>query len=155
VLRGRVPAKIDDKGRLKVPASFRQLIHDKHGSDIYVTSLDGQSVLLYPMPVWVEIENQFATTPASALHPAVQKFMKITSFYGSATEMDSQGRVLIQSYLRDSAQMTGDVDVIGAQSYLEVWNHDRCLSSVHGNPLTDDDKRALAEIVSAGKAQRT
>ncbi len=149
-----MPAKIDDKGRLKVPASFRQLIHDKHGSEIYVTSQDGQSVLLYPMPVWVEMENQLAS-PSSSLHPAVQRFMKITSFYGSASEMDSQGRVLIQSYLRDSAQMTGDVDVIGKQSYLEVWNHDRCLSSVHSDPLTDDDRRALAEIVSAGKGQRT
>ncbi len=144
VLRGNAPAKIDDKGRLKVPTAFRQLIQDKHGSELYVTSLDGHSVLLYPMPVWLEIEGQVAKAPQQ--HPAVKKFKKHTSFYGAPAEMDTQGRVLIQPILRESAQMTGDVDVLGQQAFLEVWNHDRFLASLHGDPFTDDDARALAEF---------
>jgi MraZ protein len=143
VLRGNAPAKIDDKGRLKVPAAFRQLIHDTHGSELYVTSLDGHSVLLYPMPVWVELETRVAKAPQQ--HPSVKKFKKTTSFYGATAEMDGQGRVLIQPLLRESAQMTGDVDVLGQQTYLEVWNHDRFLASLHGDPFDDDDARALAE----------
>jgi MraZ protein len=144
VLRGNAPAKIDDKGRLKVPTAFRQLIHDKHGSDLYITSVEGTSVLIYPMPVWLEIESLIAKAPQQ--HPSVKKFLKHTSFYGATAEMDPQGRVLIHPLLRESAQMVGEVDVLGQQNYLEVWNHDRFLASLHGDPFTDEDARALAEF---------
>lgn len=144
MLRGNSPAKIDDKGRLKVPNAFRALIQEKHGRGLYVTSLEGTSVLIYPMPVWLEIEGQIAKAPQS--HPAVRKFKKHTSFYGAEAEMDTQGRVVIHPLLRERAQMNGDVDVLGQQSFLEVWNHDRFLASLHGDPFTDDDARALAEF---------
>jgi MraZ protein len=144
VLRGNAPAKIDDKGRLKVPTAFRALIHEKHGDELYVTSLQGTSVLIYPLPVWLEIEEQLAKAPQS--HPAVKKFKKHTSYYGAVAEMDSQGRVSIQPLLRDSAQMTGDVAVLGQQTYLEVWNNDKFRADLHGDPFTDDDGRALAEF---------
>lgn len=144
MLRGNAPAKIDDKGRLKVPTAFRQLVHDKHGSDLYVTSVEGTSVLIYPMPVWLEVEGLIAKAPQQ--HPAIKKFLKHTSFYGAQAEMDSQGRVLIHPLLRESAQMVGEVDVLGQQTYLEVWNHDRFLASLHRDPFTDEDARALAEF---------
>jgi MraZ protein len=144
VLRGNSPAKIDDKGRLKVPTAFRDLIHEKHGSSFYVTSVEGTSVLIYPMPVWLDLESLVAKAPQQ--HPSIRKFKKHTSFYGAPAEMDSQGRVLIHPLLRDAAQMVGDVDVLGQQTYLEVWNHDRFLASLHGDPFTDDDARALAEF---------
>jgi len=144
VLRGNAPAKIDDKGRLKVPTAFRQLIHDKHGSDLYITSLEGASVLIYPMPAWLEIESLIGKAPQQ--HPSVKKFLKHTSFYGAAADMDTQGRVLIHPLLRESAQMVGEVDVLGQQTHLEVWNHDRFLASLHRDPFTDEDARALAEF---------
>lgn len=144
MLRGNAPAKIDDKGRLKVPTAFRALIHEKHGDELYVTSLDGNSVLIYPMPVWIALETQLAEK--SQAHPSIKKFKKHTSFYGATADMDSQGRVSIQPLLRDSAQMAGEVDVLGQLTYLEVWNHDRFLASLHGDPFTDDDARALADL---------
>lgn len=144
MLRGNAPAKIDDRGRLKVPASFRAVIQEKHGSELYVTSLSGESVRIYPMAVWVEMERRLAQMPST--HPARMKFLARVNFYGQVGELDVQGRVLIQPRLRDSAQMTGDVDVLGQQNYLEVWNHDRFTAKLARDPFTDDDAKALADF---------
>jgi MraZ protein len=144
VLRGNAPAKIDDKGRLKVPNAFRTAIQEAHGRALFVTSLTGESVRVYPMPVWLEIEQKLAQMPST--HPARSKFLDRVNFYGQESELDPQGRVLIQPHLRESAQMVGEVDVLGQQNFLEVWNHERFLVRLVREAFTDDDARALAEF---------
>lgn len=144
MLRGNYSAKIDDKGRLKVPTAFRALMQDQHGSNLYVTSLSGESVRVYPMPVWLDIEAKLARVPST--HPARVKFFDRVNYFGQASEFDVQGRVLIHARLRDSAGMSGEVDVFGQYNYLEVWNHDRFLAKLQREPFTDDDARALAEF---------
>jgi len=144
VLRGNSPAKIDDKGRLKVPNGFRAVIQKDHGSELFVTSLTGQSVRIYPMPVWVEIEARIAKMPST--HPARQRYLDRVNFYGQPAELDPQGRVLIQPRLRESALMTGEGDVLGQQNYLEVWNHERFVTRLLNEPFTDDDARALSDF---------
>jgi len=144
VLRGNAPAKIDDRGRLKVPSAFRAVIQQEHGRDLFVTSLTGESVRIYPMPVWLEIEGRIAQMPST--HPARMKLLDRVNFYGQVTELDPQGRVLIQPRLRDSAQMSGEVDVLGQQNFLEVWNHDRFIAKLTRDPFTDEDAKALSEF---------
>ncbi len=144
VLRGNAPAKIDDRGRLKVPSAFRAVIQQEHGRDLFVTSLSGESVRIYPMAVWLEIEGRIAQMPST--HPARMKFLDRVNFFGQVSELDPQGRVLIQQRLRDSAQMTGEVDVLGQQNFLEVWNHERFIARLAGDPFTNDDARALADF---------
>jgi MraZ protein len=144
VLRGNAPAKIDDRGRLKIPSAFRAEIQRDHGRDLFVTSLTGDSVRIYPMPVWLEIEQRIAQMPST--HPARTKLLDRVNFYGQVGELDTQGRVLIQPRLRDSAQMTGEVDVLGLQNFLEVWNHERFIAKLTRDPFTDTDAKALAEF---------
>jgi MraZ protein len=144
VLRGNYSARIDDKGRLKVPTAFRALIQEQHGSNLYVTSLSGESVRVYPMPVWLDIEAKLARVPST--HPARAKFFDRVNYFGQTAEFDVQGRVLIHPRLRDAAGMVGEVDVFGQYNYLEVWNHDRFLAKLQREPFTDDDARALAEF---------
>jgi MraZ protein len=144
VLRGNSPAKIDDKGRLKVPNGFRAVIQKDHGAELFVTSLTGQSVRIYPMPVWVDIESRLAKMPST--HPARQRFLDRVNFYGQVAELDPQGRVLIQPRLRESALMNGEVDVLGQQNYLEVWNHERFITRLIAEPFTDDDAKALSDF---------
>lgn len=144
VLRGNAPAKIDDKGRLKVPNGFRALIQEAHGRDLFLTSLSGDSVRIYPMPVWQGIEQKLAAMPST--HPARLRFLDRVNYYGQVTDIDVQGRVLIPSRLRDSAGMQGEVDVFGQYDYLEVWNHERFLSKLQREPFTDDDARALSQF---------
>jgi MraZ protein len=144
VLRGSYPAKIDDKGRLKIPNAFRALVEDQHGAGLYLTSLSGDSVRIYPMNEWLAVESRVARMPSA--HPARLKFLDRVNYYGQVGEFDVQGRVLIPGRLRDAAGMTGDVDVLGQMTYLEVWNHDRLLAKLNREPFTDDDARALAEF---------
>jgi MraZ protein len=144
VLRGNAPAKIDDRGRLKMPAGFRSVIQQEHGRELFVTSLTGDSVRIYPMPVWLDVENRLAKMPST--HPARMKFLDRVNFYGQLAELDPQGRVLIQPRLRESAQMTGEVDVLGIHNFVEVWNHERFLARLKGEPFTDADARALADF---------
>jgi MraZ protein len=144
VLRGNSPAKIDDRGRLKIPNGFRSFIEDEHGRDLFVTSVHGDSVRVYPMPVWAAIEKKLAAIPSS--HPARLKFLDRVNFFGQVTEIDSQGRVVIPSRLRDAATMVGEVDVLGQIDYLEVWNHERFLAKLQRDPFTDADAQALSDL---------
>ena len=144
MFRGNAPARIDDKGRLKVPNGFRSLLEAKFGRDLFLTSLTGESVRIYPMPVWLETEEKLGKMPST--HPARLRFLDRVNYYGQAGELDTQGRTLIPVRLRESATMTGDVDVLGYYNYLEVWNHDRLVAKLQREPYTDDDARALSEF---------
>ena len=143
MLRGNHAAKIDDKGRLKIPNAFRALIEQQHGSEVFVTSLTGEYVRIFPMAVWLALEEKLARVPST--HPARLKFFDRVNFYGQTSEIDSQGRVVIHPRLRDSAGMSGEVDVFGQYDYLEVWNHERFTAKLQREPYTDDDARALSE----------
>ena len=144
MLRGNHAAKIDDKGRLKIPNAFRSLIEGQHGAELFVTSLTGESVRIYPMPVWLALEERLARVPST--HPARLKFFDRVNYYGQTAEFDAQGRVVIHGRLRESAGMSGEVDVFGQYDYLEVWSHERFLAKLQRDPYTDDDARALAEF---------
>lgn len=142
MLRGNYTARIDDKGRLKIPTAFRALVEGQHGAELFVTSLTGESVRIYPMPVWMALEEKLARVPSTL--PARLRFFDRVNYYGQGAEFDSQGRVLIHPRLRDSAGMSGEVDVFGQYDYLEVWNHERFTAKLQREPYTDDDARALS-----------
>jgi MraZ protein len=144
VFRGNAPARIDDKGRLKVPTAFRSLLESKYGRELFVTSLTGEYVRLYPMPIWLELEQKLNEIPSA--HPAKLRYLDRVNYFGQIAELDAQGRVIIPVRLRDAATMAGDVDVLGKISYLDVWNHDRFLTNLQRQPYTDDDARALSEF---------
>ena len=144
MLRGNAPARIDDKGRLKVPNAFRTLVERTHGSELFITSLTGENVRIYPMPVWLEIEQKLGEMPST--HPSRLRFLDRVNYFGQAGELDTQGRVIIPPRLREAATMSGDVDVLGQYNYLDVWNHDRFLSRLQRDPFTDEDARALSEF---------
>jgi MraZ protein len=144
VLRGNHTAKIDDKGRLKIPNAFRALIEKQHGTELFVTSLTGEYVRIYPMPVWLAHEEKLARMPST--HPARVKYFDRVNYYGQIAQIDGQGRVVIHARLRDSAGMSGDVDVLGQYDTLDVWNHERFLAKLQRDAYADDDARALAEF---------
>jgi len=111
---------------------------------VFLTSLSGEDVRIYPMPVWTNIEEKLGKMPST--HPSRLRFLDRVNYYGQAAELDAQGRVLIPARLRETATMNGDVDVLGQYDYLNVWNHDRFLTKLQREPYTDDDARALSEF---------
>ena len=135
-LRGNCPAKVDEKGRLKVPAVFLEELKE-YGTQFYITSITGESARIYPMKVWSEMEDKLAKQPSS--NQAKRKFLLRTSYFGQTVELDGQGRLLLPAVLRETAQMKGEVDVFGSLDYLEVMNHTRVLDDLKNQPFTDED----------------
>ena len=144
MLRGNAPATIDEKGRLKIPSAFRAHIDESWGSDFYVTSLSGESVLIYPLPVWQEIEERLAKLPS--LNPTKKKFLDRTNYFGQVTASDKSGRILIPPLLRESAQMTGEVAVLGYLDHLDVWNQKRFLGRIKEHEFTEEDHETLSKL---------
>ena len=139
-LRGNCPAKVDEKGRLKVPAVFLEGLKE-YGTQFYITSTTGEDARIYPLSVWSEIEDRLAALPTQ--HSGKRKFLLRTSYYGQQVEVDGQGRVLLPTVLREAAQTKGDVEVLGKLDYLEVMNHTRAIDKIKNDPYTDADDEAL------------
>lgn len=157
-LRGNAPATVDEKGRLKLPSTFKAdldvLARSKATDEVrgesresarhYLTSLDGQSARLYPMPVWEEIEARLAALPST--NPAKRRFLEVTSYYGCEVEPDQQGRFVIPGILRESAQLTGEVAILGQLDHLAIWNRAHFETRLNKEPLSAEDLSQLAEL---------
>ena len=143
MLRGNYPARVDEKGRVKIPAAFLEALRE-YGNKFYVTSENGDYVRVYPMKIWNEIEEKLARL--SSHNRTKQKFLTRTNYYGQLVDLDGQGRILVPPILRESAQMRGDVDVLGNLNYLQIWNHTRFLDNLKASPITDDDEKTLDEL---------
>ena len=145
MLRGNHLARIDDKGRLKVPNGFRTFIESQYGLELFVTSVTGECALLYPMAVWLEIERKISAVPST--NPSKQRFLDRVNFFGQVVAMDKQGRVVLPQILRETAAMTGEVSVLGKQNHLAVWNQHRLKERLFKKePFTEDDGKALSEF---------
>ena len=144
VLRGNSPARVDAQGRLKIPTLHRKVLEEEYGPEVFVTSVTGESVLIYPMSEWEKIEAKLLEAPK--LRPEKIKFLRNTSYYGQVARIDKQGRVVIQSHLREAASIDGDVAVIGYLGHLEVWNHNKFVLQLESDPYTREDAIALAEL---------
>ena len=139
-LRGTATTRIDDKGRLKLPAMHRSVIEARYGPLLWITSFDrGQSVRVYPMPVWEEIELRLKDL--GSLNRTRTRFLALANEFGQQVELDTQGRVVINQRLRQQAQISGDVVAIGQIDHLEVWNQE--VRDAHVEYPTDEDWQVL------------
>jgi MraZ protein len=144
MLRGNCPAKIDAKGRIKIPNSFRRYIEDKYGREFFVTSLSGEFVRVYPMPEWLEVEKKIAAAPS--IDPAITRFTNMVNYYGQAAAMDDQGRLLIHPVVRHASGIDGLVAVLGHQVYLDIWGKEKFESLLKSQPITDEHRAVLARL---------
>jgi len=144
MFRGNHPTRVDEKGRLKVPADFKRLIDEKYGTQFYITSLDGKVAQVYPFEEWQRIEEKLARL--SNFNPTKKKFLDRTNYYGQLVEIDGQGRVLIPALLRETARIQGEVAVVGNLTYLEVQSIEAYKKDIEENPFTQDDEKTLDEL---------
>ena len=143
--RGSAPARLDEKGRLKVPNLFRQQIEEAFGRDLFVTSLHGRDFLLYPMPVWRALEERLAELPA--IHRARNKFLERVNYYGQDAALDAQGRVLIPQILRDSANLPADVVVTGNIDRLVVSDRGALAKKLATEDFGPEDYDELSKLL--------
>ena len=144
MFRGNHPTRVDEKGRLKVPAEFKRVIDEKYAQKFYITSQDGVIAQVYPFEEWERIEQKLAAL--STFNATKKKFLTRTNYYGQVVEMDGQGRLLIPQILRESAQIRGEVAVLGNLTYLEVRNMEALDKEIKEQAFTDEDIKTLDEL---------
>ncbi len=152
VLIGSYTAKFDASGRIKIPEKFREAIETNYGRDLFITSLHDDSVNIYPLSVWLDMTGM-ASDGAFHLRPDIRKFMLRVNRNGARYELDSKGRVLINQSLRERAQLSEEVEIIGLSNHLEVWNRSVLDGILEARPLSDEDFENIARIIPRGNKE--
>ena len=144
MFRGNHPTRVDEKGRLKIPAEHKRVIDEKYGTQFYITSLDGKVAQIYPFEEWEQIEQKLAGL--STFNPTKKKFLSRVNYWGQQVEMDGQGRLLMPQLLRESAQIKGEVAVTGQLTYLVVRNLEQYRREIEEDKFTPEDEKTLDEL---------
>ncbi|HTV82882.1 MAG TPA: hypothetical protein VME18_09555 [Acidobacteriaceae bacterium] len=142
MFRGNHPARVDEKGRLKLPAEFKRQIDEQYGVQFYITSRDGKEAEIHPLPEWEKFEEKLAQVPS--FNAAKKKLLKWLNYFGQQAEMDGQGRVLLPQILRERAKLAGDVIVYGSETHLKVANREDYEREMQEAPMTDADAKDLS-----------
>jgi len=151
-LIGNYSAKIDKSGRIKIPEKFRAAIEEEYGRDVFITSLTDEAVQIYPVAVWLELTG-VAREGALHLRPDVRRFLLRVNRKGARHEIDPKGRVLLTAALRGAARLQDEVEVIGFNNHLEVWNRELLDQKLEAKPLTDEDFENISELIPRGKSE--
>ena len=144
MFRGNHPTRVDEKGRLKVPAEFKRVLDEKYGQQFYITSFDGKVAQVYPFEEWERIEQKLARL--STFDPTKKKFLSKVNYWGQVVEMDGQGRLLMPQLLRESAQIKGEVAVTGNLTYLVIRNLEQYRREIEEDKFTPEDEKTLDEL---------
>jgi MraZ protein len=144
MLRGNALAKVDEKGRLKLPSVFRSIIEPRFGREFFVTSFRGDCVRIFPLEVYTAFEERMAA--ASQVGPLVNRLRDAVNYFGQTAVMDAQGRILVHPLLREKAAINGEVAVLGQQNILVVWNRHTFEQRLEKEPLSDDELRELEAL---------
>jgi MraZ protein len=145
--RGSYEAKITD-GRLRLPTDFEKVAIASNVNQFFVTSADGKSAEIWPLPEWEKREAKLVEY--STLNKAIKKYLRITGALGLQVEMDKQARITLPKILRGKAGLEGEVVVIGNLSYMEVVSsevYQETLSSA----MSDDESDQVAGILGPSK----
>ena len=152
MLIGSYTAKIDRSGRIKIPEKFRAAIEEEYSKDVFITSLTDEAVQIYPLAVW---EKMTGVAKEGALHlrPDVRRFLLRVNRKGAKHEINTKGRVLLNSILRETARLQDEVEVLGLNNHLEVWNREVLDEKLEKKPLTDEDFENIANLIPRGKTE--
>jgi len=143
MFRGSSIAKIDGKGRFKMPSDFRRVLEESWGREVFLTSIQGDVALFYPLAVWEEIEARLMGLPSN--DRARQRYLQRVSYFGRQGTLDGQGRLVVSPVLRESADLKGEVVVCGSADHLQIWNRGSFLRRLESEPFTEEDFAELAE----------
>jgi len=140
--RGMYPGKLDEKGRVKLPAAFQQFFHALREKKLFVTSLDRRIGQIYPMAVWRENEKFFDSYRED---PRVARNVAFNAAdLGAETEMDAQGRVLFSPELRRELGIENQtVRLFAYRGRIEVLSE----------PIYEERKREASQTASEDLAK--
>lgn len=134
---GEYNHSIDAKGRVIIPAKFRESLGDEF---VVSQGLDG-CLFVYPNEEWQRFEEKLKTIPMSDKQG--RKFVRFFLAGATVAEVDKQGRILIPSVLREFAGLTKDVVLVGVGTRAEIWDKERWIENT-----SFDDMDEIAEHMS-------
>lgn len=120
--RGRFESKLDQKGRLSLPAAYRSAIEAATPLVITNSQYQGLHCLdAYPLPAWEALEARVARLPQ--LKAEVQAFKRFYLASGQVVEIDGNNRLLVPQSLRQFASLEGSVQLVGMTEKFEIWSN--------------------------------
>ncbi|MFA7495163.1 MAG: division/cell wall cluster transcriptional repressor MraZ [Acidithiobacillus sp.] len=150
MFRGTHRHSLDSKGRMNVPARFRDWLNANCDGQLVVTvdvqSRPGERCLVaYPLPAWEKVEARVAELPSN--NPVARQFQRM--FVGQSEEMrlDAQARILLSPNLRQFAELDKELVVIGQFHKFEIWDA-ACWNRYQEKSLANnDDFASLGELI--------
>jgi len=144
---GKYYYTVDPKGRIIIPAPFREIITSNYSSKLYITNAPFDKCLfIYPMEEWNKLQEQIRTKPKS--DEAIRFFLRRVIASATETEMDRQGRILVPIALREDANINSNVVLAGQIERIELW--DRSEWDVLFDPAKVDRKAIEDKLTSYG-----
>lgn len=111
---------LDNKGRLAIPARYREILLKNFGSVLVATFEAKNHLLIYPESQWQLIEKKLVALPAG--NPALKAYQRLVLGHAETLEMDGAGRILIQTGLREIVFLEKAVALVGMGNRFELWN---------------------------------
>jgi MraZ protein len=119
---GEYSHSIDAKGRLIMPAKFREQL----GDEFVVTKSPDKCLYVYTNEEWKNFEEKLATLPIT--NKGTRQFVRFFLAGAATCEVDKQGRILLPAVLREYAELDKEVVLAGTSKRIEIWNKDRYLA---------------------------
>ena len=150
MFRGTQTGRVDDKGRLKLPALVRsRMVEEYREPKVFITSLDGEEVKVFPLREWEAVESSLSNKSPDgneADGEIKQKILFQVNRFGAEETLDNQGRILVPAVLREAAGMRGEVKILWQSNHLFVVSAARFEEAAEENRLTAIDKRYAANL---------
>ncbi len=123
MFRGVANLNLDSKGRLAMPAKYRDALLSRSEGRLIVTADPSKCLLIYPFPDWEPIEQKL--NGLSSFNPQTRALQRLVVGMASDTEMDGAGRILLSAPLRQFAGLDKNVVLVGQGGKFELWDEDQ------------------------------
>jgi MraZ protein len=143
--RGQSVHRLDTKGRLRIPAKFREVLQN-HYTDALMVTMMNECLVAYPPEVWEKIEAK--VLDFSQVQPQQRAFIRYFISSAVECEFDNQGRILIPPLLRVQANLDQEVLLAGMLKNFEIW--DRTTWDKHIQSSKENSQQIMESIAAIG-----
>ena len=142
---GKYYYTIDPKGRIIIPAPFREIISSNYSPKLYIVNAAFDKCLhIYPQEEWNRLEEKVRQLPK--MQEEVRFFMRRVIASAQEAEIDKQGRILIPAAHREDAGLRSDIVIVGQIEKVELWDRKEWDAVVDTSKI---DKKAVEEKLAA------